>query len=302
MLFFKTRRKLWVARFNWQTRGILDTPPLKMRMGDVPLVFASLVSHADIQMYLVAIKSIYQAVGFGGIEIVNDGSLTAEDESLLRRHLPQIKINRIADVDPSPCPRGGCWERLWFILGRTTDSYVIQVDSDTVTSEPIPEVVECVRANRSFVLGTRDGLSLATVAEAAQFARKYPPDHVQMAAEQIIDQLPGAESLRYVRGSAGFSGFARGGFPHERLVAFSTEMQRRLPNRWTEWGTEQMASNFAVSNSPSAMVLPHPKYSCFDLRMDPAQAAFLHFIGTNRYDDGVYAREARKVIDRLNRA
>lgn len=302
MMFFKTRRNLSVARFNWQTRGILDTPPLAMTDGKAPLVFASLVSHADIQMYLVAIKSIYRAVGFGGIEIVSDGSLSADDESLLRRHLPRIKIHRIADIDPSPCPRGGCWERLWFILGRATDSYVIQVDSDTVTCAPIPEVVDCVLANRSFVLGTRDGLALTTVGQSAQFASRYPADHVQMAAEQVIDRLPDAEALRYVRGSAGFSGFARGGFSRERLVAFSTAMQSELPTRWTEWGTEQMASNFAVSNSPSAMVLPHPKYSCFDLKMDPDQAAFLHFIGTNRFDAGIYAREARKVIDRLNRA
>jgi hypothetical protein len=301
MPFFKMRRNISVARFNWQTRGVLDTPPLVMKTGAAPLVFASLVSHADIRMYLVAIKSIYRAVGFGGIEIVGDGSLRAEDEALLRHHLPQIRIHRIADIDPSPCPRGGCWERLWFILGRAVDSYVVQVDSDTVTCAPIAEVVDCVLANRSFVLGTRDGLALSTLPQSAQFARNYPADHVQTAAEQVIDRLPDAPSLRYVRGSAGFSGFARGGFSRERLVAFSTAMQRQLPTRWSEWGTEQMASNFAVSNSPEAMVLPHPKYSCFDLRMDPTQAAFLHFIGTNRFDAGVYAREARKVIDRLNR-
>jgi hypothetical protein len=272
-----------------------------MRSGKVPLVFASLVSHADIRMYLVAIKSIYSEVGFGGIEIVSDGSIHGDDETLLRRHLPQIKIHRIADIDPSPCPRGGCWERLWFILGRAVDSYVVQVDSDTVTCGPIPEVVECILANRSFVLGTRDGLALSSLGQSAQFARNFPADHVQVAAEQVIDRLPDAAGLRYVRGSAGFSGFARGGFSRERLVTFSTAMQSHLPTRWAEWGTEQMASNFAVSNSPAATVLPHPKYSCFDLRMDPAQAAFLHFIGTNRFDAGVYAREARKVIDRLNR-
>lgn len=302
MQLFKLRRNLSVARFNWQTRGVLDTPPLAMQAGRMPLVFASLVSHADIQMYLVAIKSIYRAVGFGGIEVVSDGSLQDDDEKLLRRHLPQIRIHRIADIDPSPCPRGGCWERLWFILGRAVDSYVIQVDSDTVTCAAIPEVVDCVLENRSFVLGTRDGLALSSVAESARFARGYPPDHVQTAAEQVIDQLPQAHTLRYVRGSAGFSGFAAGGFSRERLASFSAAMQRQLPTRWAEWGTEQMASNFAVSNSPSAMVLPHPKYSCFDLSMDPAQAAFLHFIGTNRFDAGVYAREARKVIRRLDRS
>jgi len=301
MSFFKLKNRLAVAQFNWQTRAVLETPPLQMRDGEVPLIFASLVSHTDLQMYLVAIKSIYTAVGFGRIEIVSDGSLQADDEATLRHHLPGIRIHPVAGIDPSPCPRGGCWERLWFILGRASDAYVIQVDSDTVTCGPIPEVVDSVKRNAAFVLGTRHGLALVTVAQATEFARRYEPDHVQMAAEQELDKLADAPTLRYVRGSAGFSGFARGGFSHERLIAFSSAMESRVPGRWKEWGTEQMASNFAVANSPAASVLPHPKYSCFDLQMDPDQAAFLHFIGTNRFDAGVYATRARDAILRLNR-
>ena len=301
MSFYKLRSQISVANFNRQTRAILDTAPLKIVDGDTPLVFASLVSHKDLRMYLVAIKSIYTAVGFGRIEIVNDGSLQADDEATLKHHLPGIRINPISSIDPSPCPRGGCWERLWFILGRTKDAYVIQVDSDTVTCGPIPDVVDCIKSNTSFVLGTRQGLELVPVSQASAFARGYKPDHVQMAAEQELDTLPDAASLRYVRGSAGFSGFARGGFSHDRLVAFSTAMETRVSKRWTEWGTEQMASNFAVANNTKAMVLPHPKYSCFDLEMDPEQAAFLHFIGTNRFDAGVYAAKSLAAIDRLNR-
>ena len=52
-------------------------------------------------------------------------------------------------------------------------------------------------------------------------------------------------------------------------------MTAELGSRWTEWGTEQVTSNYVVANSPEAMVLPYPKYACFDLNMDPAESVFL---------------------------
>ncbi len=295
-MLYQFRRQFTVNRFNHRIAGVLDTPPLAMRDGPVPLTFASLMSHNDLRMYLVAIKSIYTAIGYGRIAIVSDGSLQQDDEVILRRHLPGVEIHPISGVDPSPCPRGGCWERLWFILGKTPESYVIQVDSDTVTCGAIPEVIECVERNTSFVLGTRQGRALVPVAEAAAFARQQSPGHVQIAAEQILDQAPGAAGLRYVRGSAGFSGFARHAFSHARLAEFSRWMDTQLPTRWREWGTEQLASNFVVANSPSATVIPYPRYACFDLNMDPDQSVFLHFIGTNRFDRGVYATKSRAFI------
>ena len=40
-------------------------------------------------------------------------------------------------------------------------------------------------------------------------------------------------------------------------------MEAILGTSWFEWGSEQVASNFVVANSPNPIVLPLPTYSCF---------------------------------------
>ena len=68
-----------------------------------------------------------------------------------------------------------------------------------------------------------------------------------------------------------------------------------------EWGSEQVASNFVVANSPSASVLPYPRYACFDPDLaSPSQVAFLHFVGTWRFHGGIFAAAAKTAIARLS--
>ncbi len=251
-------------------------------------------------MYLVAIKSIATRVGFGEIVQIGD-RVTLQDQELLRQHLPGSTYIPIEEIDTSGCPRGGTWERLCHIIDLSKEKFVVQVDADTLARNDIPEVIECILANKSFTLGTKQGTHFVSLRDASDFAKGHNPEHIQIAAEQQLERLRSAESLKYVRGSSGFAGFARGGFTRDLLQDFSQQMSRFLGERWREWGTEQISSSFAVANSISRMVLPHPEYACFDLELDPERTSFLHFIGTNRFDAGVYAREARKVIDRLNR-
>jgi len=120
-----------------------------------------------------------------------------------------------------------------------------------------------------------------------------------MAVESRFDEYPNAANLRYVRGSAGFAGFARGGFELARLEEFHEIIKRWFPDRYKEWGTEQMASNFAVSNSPGGMVLPFPKYANFVPEDDTSTSNFLHFIGTYRFDQDVFANAGNRVIAAL---
>ena len=123
--------------------------------------------------------------------------------------------------------------------------------------------------------------------------------HVQHAAERALASLPGAEALRYIRGSSGFAGFARGGFARGRLDDFSRHMEAALGARWSEWGTEQVASNFVIANSPGAVVLPYPDYACYDPRIDAGRSLFLHFYGTYRFDGGTYGARSRAVLAAL---
>jgi hypothetical protein len=296
-MLYRIRRQLARTRFERQCRAVRASPPL--RIVPAPLTILSMVSHADVVMYLIAIKSLYRRLGRGGILIIDDGSLTDADRALLTTHLSAPTIVALSTLATGPCPKGGTWERLVLILDRTAEEYVIQLDSDTLAVEGLDEVAECVEANRPFTLGTRMGQEFVSLREAGERIAGLAGDHVQMLAERAFGRFADADRRRYVRGSSGFAGFARGGFRRADLEAFSAEMTGLIGgDKWAEWGSEQVSSNYVVANSPHARVLPYPKYACFDLRMDPARSAFLHFIGTNRFDRGVYAALANRVMTR----
>jgi hypothetical protein len=259
-----------------------------------------MVSHADLTMYLVGIKSLCRQLGEGSVVVMNDGTLTGKDIDTLRHHLEPIEFLNIADVPTGVCPVGGTWERLLKIIDLTTDFYVIQMDSDTLTQKAILEVVDCYRSNRSFILGSYTGPTLSPLAEAPEKVRDFKSDHVQIVCERKFGQLENAESLFYVRGSSGFAGFSRGAFSRRPIEEFSSAMTELVGREtWAKWGTEQITSNYALANSPDVIVLPHPKYSCYLRGHDPAKSVFLHFIGAYRFHRGVYARESAKVIKGL---
>ena len=134
-------------------------------------------------------------------------------------------------------------------------------------------------------------------------ARDTKSDYIGIVAERLFDRYPHAEQFRYTRGSSGFAGFAKGGFPRSGIEAFHREMARLVGPRWTEWGTEQCGSNFAVANSPNAVVLPWPKYAgggpeTLGVR---DQTSVIHFFGTYRYLADSFAKLGNRVISELNR-
>ncbi len=71
--------------------------------------------------------------------------------------------------------------------------------------------------------------------------------------------------------------------------------------RWKEWGTEQIASNFVVANSPDSLLLPTPKYLTWERQALPDDIALLHFLGYCRFDRGLFAKLANVEIDAMIR-
>ncbi len=296
-MFYKFKKSLATARFYRQTRGILDTRPMPVVPG--PAAIVSMVSNSDVQMYLLSMKSFYSRLGGGQLVVVVDRDMPNTARATLSEHFPGIEFQVLEDIDVGHCQRGGTWERLVYLLGRTEREFVIQIDCDTLAfGTDIQEVLNCVAHNRSFTLsgGEREIVGLP---EAARRARAISHPYVGIAAESLFDRYPDAENMRYVRGSSGFAGFAKGGFSRAQIEDFHIQMEKLLPNRWTEWGTEQCASNFAVANSPGALVLPFPKYANFDHQHDPNQSGFLHFIGAHRFDDDYFAQHGQRIIDAL---
>ncbi len=299
---------------RWRTRhqadrharaiaDVLDTPPIAPRSDG--LVLFSMIGAAVLLPYLVAVKSLWAQVQRGRIAILDDGTLTPPDRALLAHHCGDPEIVRIADVDTGEFPRGGCWERFLTILDRRTDEYWLQLDSDTVTLGAVDEVAQAIAANRSFtLLGGADGELGALTFDRFVSARHPggPADgHVQHRIETRLATLPDATTWRYVRGCAGFTGFAAGGPGRERARDFLAMMERLVGPDIAAWGTEQVASNLHIANEPGAMLLPYARYLNYWGEPWGERAAFVHFVGTHRHDSGAYRAASRQAIDTLRR-
>jgi hypothetical protein len=292
----RQRMKRW--RFNMSCRGILSTKPLLLRESELKIL--SLVSHFDLIMYMVAVKSFYSHIGTGQIIVLNDGTLTSDDMKLLTLHFPSLQIISINDIQYSGCPTYICWRRLMLISHYVKLGYVVQLDSDTLTVDDIPEIVDAIKENRSFIMGTGMGRQISSIDEICHRMKASQSKHVQVIAEQNFDKLRDYRQLKYVRGSAGFAGFARGSFSRAQVEALSTEIEHSIGQIWHNWGSEQVMSNLMIANSPKASVLPYPKYSGFTPKKPYDQSAFLHFVGAHRFKRGVYRRLAADVITKLN--
>lgn len=302
LLPHRWRTRLDAARHAEAIAEVLDTPPIVPRRDG--LVLFSMIGTAVLLPYLVAVKSLWRQLGRGRVAILDDGTLTAEDRALLAHHCGDPELLRLADVRTDPFPRGGCWERFLTILDRRDREYWLQLDSDTVTLGPIGEVADAIARNRSFtLLGGADGAIGAL--PFAEFARRRYPEgpidgHVQHRVESRLDSVSRPADRRYVRGCAGFAGFAAGGPGRELAQTFLEAMEQLIgPEAVAAWGTEQLASNFHIANEPEPVLLPYARYLNHWGEPWDEGAAFVHFVGSHRYENRTYATVSRKVIDEL---
>lgn len=292
-------RKFQRSLHNLVCRGIVNTPPVKIQ--SAPLTFCSMCSTRDFVMYLAAMKSMYKYMGEGRVVTINDGSLTQEQQDLLRKHLG-AEVRHIDQAPKRRVPKGGTWERLTTIAELSQDSYVIQVDSDTLTRSAIPEILESYRIGRPFILaGDRQGSGVTSAEAAAKAARRANSSHIQTAAESKLDAIPGIKPY-YVRGCSGFFGVPKGVLSLDDVEEFSQAMTGALGARWNEWGTEQMTVNYLVSNLEGVGVLQPPKYTQYFGTPLGGDSSFVHFIGSYRFDGMAYTRETRKLISELRAA
>ncbi len=285
------------ARYYRQIGAVLNTPPIiKQRESRVAVL--TQLQHKDVLSYLVALKSFAGSVPVSDVYVLNDGTLTESDISVLDEHASGCHVLSLADFRSQSCPTGGCWERLLAISALVRDHYVIQLDSDTVTLGDIPEVKDAVTSLSGFVLGTWDNQEFETMPYRVQKSRSRLVEgggHVQLVAEANFDALNDYESLHYVRGCAGFSGFPSRSFSREWVEDISEQLHAALGEKWAEWGSEQTMSNIVVANMVKSVVLPHPKYAdCIKRQHDLTE--FVHFIGTCRFRGSSYRKTSLDAI------
>ncbi|WBO22351.1 hypothetical protein [Sphingomonas abietis] len=287
-------------------RAVLRTPPI-VPTADRVVIF-SMIGTRVLLPYLVAVKTLHARLRIGRIAILDDGSLTEADKAVLAHHCGDPAIRSIRDVDTGLCPQGGTWERLLTLLDLRADDYVIQLDSDTVTIGDVPDVLAAIADNRSFtLLGGPESEGVGLLPLPAFVAWRYPDGvpagrpHIQAAIESHFGCYPDAAAHHYVRGCSGFTGFARGGVSgRSEAERFSCAGEALVgKERWSEWGTEQVASSFLLANEPGTQPLPYARYANYWKQAIGAETCFLHFVGTNRYADAEYRVRTRQAIAAL---
>ncbi len=297
-MLYKLRRQIQVRRFGSTIREVLSTPP--MPIVEAPLTIVSMVATSEVPMYVLSMKAFYRRIGRGRLVAIIDRDMPAPARATLEQHFPGIAFEILEDIDTGPCQRGGTWERILYILDRAATEYVVQVDCDTLpVAADLQEVTDCIAANVSFTLADNNN-RIRTLRETAAATKKMQSDYIGVVSERMFDQYPNCDEQFYVRGSSGLAGFAPGAFPRQRLEEFHGIMEGLVGReRWREWGTEQCASNFAVANSPGAVVLPSPAYTSFFPGGPRQGVKFFHFIGSFRFDEGFFAARGREEIASL---
>jgi len=232
--------------------------------------------------------------------------MTADDRAGIAWHIPSAQILRLGEIPKADTPVGGTWERLLLISDLVRDSYVIQMDSDSVTLHEIPEVLKYVEENCSFTLLGKGSFPAAEpMPDACDRAKRNGQRGMepQSVTERSLDRFPNCAEFKYVRGCSAFAGFARGSFTKNDIEFFSRNMELICGSaKWHEWGSEQVTSNLIVANSPKPNALQHPKYTSYYAlpEVDYSNSSFIHFIGTYRYKNSFYSSVARQVIRELN--
>lgn len=292
---------LMKRRFLSNTHAIFGTPPIVLKKGSVPLMIVTQLQSADIQAYLICIKALYRRIGYGDVTVLGD-RLTAHDIDVLQGHIPGMDFVDVASITPGECQKGGTWERLWACVEMSQNRYVVQMDSDVLARGTLKQVLQNIQGNIPFALGGR------MVVEPANYyperAKDVVSEHINIASERAFARYRGVEKWNYIRASSGFAGFAAGGVSLDLVQSFHHEMHAILGSRWFEWGTEQVASNFVIANSPGAERLDFPVYANYILADQGVMAALpnmemAHFLGINRYRKRVFERWARQEITAL---
>lgn len=292
------KRRYFQRQFDWVCRAVLTTPAIELDESS-NLVVLSQSYHKDLLMYLIAAKTFAQYIKPARFVIVDDG-YTPEDQAIICKHLTRVDFIPRKSVSSQACPVGGCWERLLTIADICADQYVIQLDSDTVTIADPTEVRKCVENGVSFTLSTKQGQNFVPVEQASETVANSSVKHIQVYAEQALSRIPELAGSFYIRGCAGFAGFAPGAINREAVERISDLMSKTLGAKvWNSWGSEQFASNYLVANSPSKMPLPFEGYPYWELGGSVKSSKLIHFIGDNRFTSAAYKNIAMSAIRAL---
>lgn len=283
--------------------NIVNTPPIFCRNDG--LVILTMVSHKDTLMYLLAAKSLGMYLKRGRFEVLNDGSLTEEDITLIMKHIQGVQFADFKKVNNTKCPKKGCWERLIYASELSQKEQVFVIDSDILIHGDISEVHNCINRNQNFIVGIGQEIQPMLNVWAVDNEKCKNLDPTKLEIQQYFDAnlnlVPECEKLKYLKATAGFNGFAKGVISRDLVEEWSAKMEEIFGKFWHKWGSEQIMACFLVANYGDTVVLQEPKYGLYyaekDIKYDAM--SIIHFIGSHRFKKGYYAKATRRVIKRL---
>ncbi|TWX51086.1 hypothetical protein [Colwellia hornerae] len=291
------KSKLLHKYFDWDVKDALKIKPLD-RQSNIKsgLCVLSMLCKRDFYQYIVSIYSFTQLLNPEKIVVVNDGSLTQEHLDILLTMIPDLTVLNGTDYIDERVPTYTSWRRMLALESYIESYYVVQLDADLISRYDLSEIEQAYSENRSFILGTeiKERWTIEDAQERAR-ARKNPNNkHVQQLAEENLESLKAINYKYYVRGCAGFAGYAKGSFSIDTLIDISNCMFGSIGDTWRNWGSEQTAANILIANQPSSIILPLELYGSV-ARYDE-KLKLIHFLGTWRFDGFLYNKIAKEFI------
>lgn len=291
--------------FSWRTRAIHDTPPIPCdpRAG---CEVHTMLGHRDVDLYLVAVKSLLRWSQELAVVVHSDGSLDGSTLDQLRRHVPGVRIIEPPAADERARTmladrpallrwraHDAAYRRLIDVeLWRQTSRRIV-LDADVLVLREPTEALRWAHAgSTAFLLGQPPD------DEGRPLARPPASAHVQAHFRYAVPNLAARTGLapRFLQGTtAGFHGCT------DELQLDKVERLLEACEaeglRMTQWGGDQCCIIYLLSAAGAARLDPR---RCFNF--DPSlaavadQAEVIHFYGTHRFHGGVYPRLAQSVI------
>ena len=307
-MFDRLRKHLDYARFARRTKAIDATAPLACNPGAACEIH-TMLGIRDVQMYLIAIKSLLRWYADVAVVVHSDGSLEPDTRRTLEHHVPGIRVIEAADADryaAERLPEGSAiakWRGVDAFYRRLIDTHLwsrtpkrVILDSDVLVVNEPKEFIRWVESgSKAFLLGQpADDDSFPTT----------PPDttaHVQAHFRFAVPDIARMTGLapRFLQGTtAGFHGYADEITLDrvERVITAATSLGLRI----TQWGGDQCVVIYLLSAAGADRL---NEERCFNF--DPskvtacAEAEIIHFYGTHRFYQGIYPAQAAAVCAEL---
>jgi len=309
-MFYRLRKRLNNVRFKFRARGVYRTPPTPCDPVAACTIH-TMLGQSDLLMYLVAIKSFLRFLPLARVAAHSDGSLTPDDEALLREHVPGIRVvstgeaNERAKKELNPFltewrARDASWRRvidteLWCETPRR-----MIIDSDILTIRRPDAVLEWIAGGggtRPLMFGATDPLPAGPIPEGTG---KRPIQNVfRERLAQFAAEAKGPPEF-YQGGTSGYYGCTREVSLAEIERLIRAGLASGVP--MAEWGGEQCLVVYVLSTSDPIRLDVRKYFNFAPEAMDRLnEVAVAHFYGTFRFYRGIYTRLAAEVVRDLKR-